>query len=214
MTGWLFLGAAVLLGIERVAYGLIWRYPAAFKAWCAGLPIVRLRNPVAAVRELFLVCKVLQIVVFAVWVYLHGGSLRPHTGRPFALAAGILAIAVGQALNLGVFLRLGTIGVFYGRRFGYDVPWCGTFPFSRLSHPQYVGTVLSIWGLFLVLRFPHADWYLLPALETAYYTLGARFERDEAFSSGDALRVRTNPPATASVPTTQGTAPASRLTLT
>jgi len=53
---------------------------------------------------------------------------------------------------------------------------CRAFPFSLLSHPQYVGTVLTIWGAFLLLRFPHDDWYALPVLETIYYTAGAWFE--------------------------------------
>jgi len=44
------------------------------------------------------------------------------------------------------------------------------------KHPQYAGTLLSIWGFFLVVRFPHDDWYLLPILETGYYTLSAYFE--------------------------------------
>jgi hypothetical protein len=30
---------------------------------------------------------------------------------------------------------------------------------------------------FLIMRFPHADWYLLPAIETVYYVLGAYCEQ-------------------------------------
>jgi hypothetical protein len=80
-------------------------------------------------------------------------------------------------LNMSVFYRLGKVGVFYGRQLGYEIPWCRAFPFSLLRHPQYVGTLLSIWGFFLVMRFPHNDWYLLPTLETVYYVLGAYFEQ-------------------------------------
>ena len=69
------------------------------------------------------------------------------------------------------------VGAFYGERFGYEVPWCRKFPFSWFKHPQYTGALLSIWGFFLVMRFPHDDWYMLPALETVYYVLGAYFER-------------------------------------
>jgi methylene-fatty-acyl-phospholipid synthase len=85
-------------------------------------------------------------------------------------------IVAGQILNCGVFYRLGKVGVFYGSRLGYDMPWSRAFPFSWLKHPQYVGTVWSIWGFFVIMRFPHPDWYLLPALETVYYLLGAHFE--------------------------------------
>lgn len=49
-----------------------------------------------------------------------------------------------------------------------------------MRHPQYVGAVLSIWGFFILLRYPEPDdWVTLPLLETAYYALGARFEGDE-----------------------------------
>jgi phosphatidyl-N-methylethanolamine N-methyltransferase len=180
MTWWLFIAAGFLLGIERIAYALIWRYPERFRAWCVASVAGRFREPVDTVRDIFLICKVLQIALFAAWIYLHNdGSLWPSGGGLLATAAGAVAIVVGQALNVGVFLRLGTTGVFYGSRFGCDVAWCRGFPFSIVSHPQYVGTVLSIWGLFLIMRFPHPDWYLLPALETVYYGLGARFEQDE-----------------------------------
>jgi methylene-fatty-acyl-phospholipid synthase len=76
-----------------------------------------------------------------------------------------------------VFRRLGEVGVFYGNRFGYDVPWSEQFPFSVLKHPQYVGATLSIWGFFLMMRFPHNDWLMLPSLETVYYILGSYFEQ-------------------------------------
>jgi protein-S-isoprenylcysteine O-methyltransferase Ste14 len=57
------------------------------------------------------------------------------------------------------------------------VPWCQGFPYSLFKHPQYVGTLLSIWGFFLLMAFPHDGWYLIPMLETVYYTGGAYFEQ-------------------------------------
>ena len=91
--------------------------------------------------------------------------------------AGAILIVVGQILNFSVFHRLGKIGVFYGNKFGYEVPWHREFPFSLLKHPQYVGALFSIWGFFLVTRFPHDDWFMLPVLETVYYVLGIHFEQ-------------------------------------
>jgi len=87
-----------------------------------------------------------------------------------------LLILIGQTLNFGVFYRLGLIGVFYGNRFGYEIPWCRKFPFSLVDHPQYCGAAISIWGFFLAMRYPFSDWYLLPALETVYFSLGAQLE--------------------------------------
>jgi methylene-fatty-acyl-phospholipid synthase len=174
----LFVAAALLLAIERIAYVVITRHPAAFLAWCS-LPIVRrLGRPLDVVRALFVTFKIIQAAVFAVWIDRHGGGdLRPLDAGWPPLAAGAILIVAGQLLNVGVFFRLGRAGVFYGRSLGHDVPRCSAFPFSVFSHPQYVGTVLSIWGLFLITRFPQRDWLVLPALETAYYALGARFER-------------------------------------
>jgi methylene-fatty-acyl-phospholipid synthase len=176
MTWRLFVCAAVLLSLERIAYVLIWRHPERFGAWCARSAGGGQGPPVERVRALFFVFKAIQAAVFAGWISAHGGAAPASAGLP-AVAAGIALVAAGQVLNLGVFARLGTTGVFYGNRFGCDVPWCRAFPFSVLSHPQYVGTVLSIWGLFLMTRYPYSDWYLLPALETGYYWVGARLER-------------------------------------
>ena len=129
-------------------------------------------------RFLFYGFKILQFTVFIGWCYFHGnGSLTPFSGDLWSLAPGVVLIVGGQTLNLSVFYRLGKVGVFYGDKFGYHVPWCHRFPFSLFKHPQYAGTLLSIWGFFLVMRFPHDDWYLLPLLETGYYTLGAYLER-------------------------------------
>jgi methylene-fatty-acyl-phospholipid synthase len=117
--------------------------------------------------------------VFISWCLVFGrGSLWPIEADAGVVALAVAAMLAGQALNVGVFVRLGQVGVFYGNKFGYRVPWCCGFPFSLCADPQYVGTVLSIWGFFLVMRFPHGDWFILPTLETVYYALGARLERE------------------------------------
>lgn len=169
--------SALLLALERACYVWAWRAPEAFRASCAG-PGGFAARPTDALRVLFVGFKAIQVAVFTWWCLAHGGAAAwPPDAPVWALAAGALLIAAGQALNAGVFLRLGSVGVFYGNRFGDDVPWCDTFPFSVTAHPQYVGTVLTIWGVFLLLRFPHDDWIALPLLETAYYVIGARLER-------------------------------------
>ena len=89
---------------------------------------------------------------------------------------GGVLIALGQLLNLGMFVQLGKIGVFYGNKLCYQVPRCQGFPFSLLRHPQYVGAVLSVWGFFMTTRFPYDDWFILPVLQTGYYVLGAYLE--------------------------------------
>jgi methylene-fatty-acyl-phospholipid synthase len=175
VTLWVFLCAAALLSVERICYLWIWRAPDDFRVFSTR---VRIGDPVDALRWLFYCFKVLQGAVFGGWCFVFGdGSILPLAGSVSSVATGAALIAGGQILNIGVFYRLGKVGVFYGDKFGYAVPWCQKFPFSLLDHPQYVGTLLSIWGFFFVMRFPHDDWYLLPALETVYYILGAYFER-------------------------------------
>jgi methylene-fatty-acyl-phospholipid synthase len=167
------VGAAALLSLERLFYVGIVHTPERFRAWFArGLAIA---DPVSAVERLFCGFKLLQLLVFAWWCYAFGGGPEPERVNA-ATVLGLVAIAAGQGLNASVFYRLGRVGAFYGAQFGRAVPWSQAFPFSVFKHPQYVGTVTSIWGLFLVARFPAADWWVLPAIETVYYTVGARLE--------------------------------------
>ena len=169
--------AAALLSVEPICYVWIYRSPGAFRELCAGAPVLS-SEPTDALRTLFIGFKVFQISVFAWWCLVHsGGTLWPINAPAWAVGVGAALIAAGQTLNIGVFRRLGHTGVFYGNRFGYEVPWCESFPYTVAAHPQYVGSVLAIWGVFLILRFPHGDWLFLPVLESGYYALLARFER-------------------------------------
>lgn len=171
--------AALLLSLERVAYALVCHDPAAFRRWCSRPPVSRLGSPVDVVAWLFGGFKLLQLSVFAGWHLWYGdGSLLPHSREPWVLGSGALLVVLGQALNLSVFRRLGKAGVFYGNRLGGGAPWCTAFPFTWFDHPQYVGTVLAIWGLFVLFRFPAPDWIVLPVIETVYYALGAWAEHE------------------------------------
>ena len=57
----------------------------------------------------------------------------------------MLLLAVGQALNSGVYNSLGVVGTYYGVRFGYSVPWVTGFPYNLgISDPQYWGAILTV----------------------------------------------------------------------
>jgi phosphatidyl-N-methylethanolamine N-methyltransferase len=169
--------AAVLLALERVCYIAVWREPARFRKAVAGW-VGPAAEPVGALARLFVAFKVVQAAVFLGWCLYFGGQLLPPDASLPALAAGSLLSVAGQVLNAAVFVRLGVTGVFYGNRFGHAVHWRYGFPFSWTRHPQYMGTVATIWGVFLALRFPNPDWIVLPVLETAYYVVGAFLEDD------------------------------------
>jgi len=178
VSPWIFLAAAVLLSFERICYLWIWCEPERFRDWCAKPALAGIAaEPIDVLELLFWVFKALQGGVFISWCFIHGsGSLLPASPTLFNLGLGGALIGIGQMLNVSVFHRLGKIGVFYGNKLGYKIPWSRKFPFSCLKHPQYIGALLSIWGFFLVTRFPHDDWCLIPILETVYYALGAHFE--------------------------------------
>ena len=174
----MFLIAAVLLSLERIAYIWAWHYPESFRRFCERDLRGLLDEPVTALRRLFYFFKALQISVFLAWCYHFGnGSLIFARESVLPVAVGVILVIAGQMLNIGVFYRLGTVGIFYGNRFGHELPWCDEFPFSLLNHPQYTGALISIWGFFIATCYPRPDWFLLPLLETVYYCLGALLEQ-------------------------------------
>lgn len=177
MTTTLLIVSAALLALERVTYAAIWHRPHAFAVWVTRHARAPYTDPVQAVRGLFVGFKAVQVVVFATWVAVHGLAW-PLGGGPVGALAGVTLVGAGQTLNAGVFRALGTAGVFYGNRFGRQIPWSRGFPFSLVAHPQYLGATLTIWGVFLLVRYPGADWWLLPAVETLYYLAAVRLERD------------------------------------
>lgn len=178
MTLWSVLIAAGALSLERVWYAWVWHHPDSFRRFCSKPLLAAFGEPVDVLRNCFVCFKMLQLAVFFGWCYLHGNGavIPPGEDGPWIAAGGAL-IAIGQVLNVGVFVQLGTIGVFYGNRLGYQVPWCRSFPFSLMPHPQYVGAILSIWGFFMTTRFPYDDWFILPLLQTAQYAVGAYLEQ-------------------------------------
>jgi methylene-fatty-acyl-phospholipid synthase len=185
---WLLAGAALLLSLERVCYVFIARQPERFRRLCRRPTAARCGEPVAIVRKLLYAFKVVQGSVFATWCLVYGqGRPWPAEPDPVVLGAAALLVVAGQILNWSVFYRLGNVGVFYGDRLGYQVPWCHGFPFSLFAHPQYIGAVLTIWGFFLGMRYPHDDWLVLPTLETIYYAVGAQLEPEQPPSPPRAL---------------------------
>ncbi len=172
------LVAALLLALERVSYVLVWHYPDTFERLCRQGRVFGIRDPVNALHVLFAGFKSIQVGVFVAWWSLFDGHFPPLPTAPTGLLlAGAALVVAGQVLNFSVFWRLGRIGVFYGNRLGHRVPLVTGFPFSIVPHPQYTGTLVSIWGLFLIMRYPNPDWILLPLIETVYYLAAMRLER-------------------------------------
>ena len=57
----------------------------------------------------------------------------------------IVLLIMGQALNSGVYKSLGTVGTYYGNRFGDPPAWATGFPYNLgISDPQYWGSLLTV----------------------------------------------------------------------
>jgi phosphate transport system substrate-binding protein len=158
MTLWLLLVAAALLSLERLCYVYVSRAPERFRRFCQRPVVASSGEPVEVLQRLFYGFKAIQFAVFLGWCYVHGqGSLSPTGSSILPLGIGSALIAFGQMLNYVVFYRLGKVGVFYGNKLGYDIPWSRAFPFSWLRHPQYVGTICSMCAEDFMSRRPHID---------------------------------------------------------
>jgi methylene-fatty-acyl-phospholipid synthase len=166
-----------LLALERLTYAWAWNRPAAFARHASETSWLP-DDPVLALRRLFRMFKVVQVGVLVAWCQWFAGDWLPSPSAPLPwLLFGLALVGLGQVLNVGVMVRLGTEGVFYGNRFGRNVPWVTGFPFSIAPHPQYLGALMSVWGAMLAMRFPNPDWVVLPLVSMVYYALGARLER-------------------------------------
>lgn len=178
MTLWSLLIAAGALSLERFWYAWVCHHPESFRRFCSKPVVALFGEPVNVLRNFFFCFKTLQLSIFFGWCYLYGeGTIIPPGEDGLWIGMGSVLIAIGQVLNVGVFLQLGKIGIFYGNELGYHIPRCQDFPFSLLRHPQYVGAVLSIWGFFMTTRFPYDDWFILPILQTGQYAIGAYLEQ-------------------------------------
>lgn len=96
----------------------------------------------------------MQFAAVALWVACSLPRGLCVDARRIGLAQWLLALALagyGQSLNAGIFAAIGKVGVYYGFKLGHRVPWVTGWPFDTVSHPQYVGSVLTVWALVALL---------------------------------------------------------------
>eukprot|EP00887_Chlorella_sp_A99_P005383 scaffold1.g5383.t1 len=142
LSNWAVLAA---LAAPHLLYAYIWFYS---KQWHAAFKSYA--------------CEVFEWVAWAlkgvqfsavVWWYLlrSPGGVDPLAIPPFAAGLGVL--------NVGIFNAIGHAGVYYGFKLGHTIPW-------------YVGSVLSVWGLaVLVWSQAPAGLGWLAAYWTALYVI-------------------------------------------
>eukprot|EP00808_Paulinella_micropora_P001253 g50305.t1 len=122
--------------------------------------------------------KVLQLASVFLYVWDAGVAVDPLQAGAVRWFLGLACFVVGQLFNLATYKALGRAGVYYGTRLGHNIPWVKGFPFSVLSHPQYKGSALSIWGVAVILA-PAAglpEFYLVAIFGTMLYGISAYIE--------------------------------------
>lgn len=115
-----------------VMYTFAWVFP---ETWTLTVAKALDQHPSDAVAT---VCYFSKIAQGIMTLYCADFSSFPLS----ALAFAAVCIGIGQYLNFKVYQLLQHDGIFYGCRFGLDVPWVHDFPYSHIRDPQYVQCLL------------------------------------------------------------------------
>jgi methylene-fatty-acyl-phospholipid synthase len=129
-------------------------------------------DPVEAMYRLAWALKAIQFTSYGIYLLSLGPlELSNITFIRFLLFAALFGY--GQLLNAAVFKTIKKDGTYYGCRLGKKIQWVEGFPFNQVPHPQYVGSVLSFWGMaFLFYNAEHhVSLFAVAVLMTVYYTI-------------------------------------------
>lgn len=137
----------VITSLSHILYYLIWNYPYDFIFFAYDCRV----TPVTLMSSLSYIQKIFQFL-FIIYYSFTNDTLIPYFENLNIL--NILLIGIGQTLNLSVYYKLGTKGVYYGNKFGLELPYITTFPYNiGIKNPQYVGCILTLCGLYPLISF-------------------------------------------------------------
>lgn len=139
--------------VPHLLYAFVWKFPKTFQA-----VIGKNTDPVTAFEAIAVILKLLQFLSFGMWyTYSFKWQWSADSILDYVrILLGAIFLLVGQLLNVAVFKALGSAGVYYGVKFGRKIPWCTRFPFNLgIRDPQYVGSVITFWGIALLLYTSH-----------------------------------------------------------
>ena len=86
-----------------------------------------------------------------------------------------IIIMVGQLLNFSVYYTLGLEGVYYGSLYNKNLPIIHGWPFNVCKDPQYVGAVLTLYGIFLF--FPYFEIFVNTVYGILWFITTAYIEK-------------------------------------
>lgn len=144
-----------ILSISHIIYYIIWHFPEKYIQICSN-PCI---HPVDLTFAFVMIGKVVQFVTCLSWYFYINdfflGENPEFPVSPAKLISGGFLICCGQWLNTAVWNTLGINGVCYGFKLGRSVPWITGFPFNiGVANPQYVGSVLTNFGIISILVNP------------------------------------------------------------
>ena len=180
-----FMFASSLLAIERICYTIIWLYPHKVEIYITKFKGKGLNKNtdtiIDSIYKLFLINKVFQLLGYVLIYSLHP-SINFQNMTLFQFVVGSIFSLVGQFLNVSTYLAIGKVGVYYGYKFGFHVPWCNGFPFNVItSHPQYLGSTLTSYGLIFMTMTEHHSkegWLMLGHMQALQYLYMAYVEHN------------------------------------
>jgi len=151
----------IITSLSHILYYVIWNYPTDFVNFSQELKL----SPFKLMSNVAYIQKILQIL------FIYSYSINNNTIIPYLenLNVGnIMLIGIGQTLNLSVYYKLGIRGVYYGNKFGLELPYITTFPYNiRINNPQYIGCILTLCGLYPLISFE----YLIYSSSLYYFTM-------------------------------------------
>jgi len=154
------LATVVITSLPHWYYAWIWTNP---KAWIGVSKKLSSDHPSDVMSHVAHVIKIVQFATLTMFYISLGIPTIDeliNNGLVWRVL-GVLFFIAGQVLNVGVYNAIGSYGVYYGCRLGKTIPWCDGFPYSHVPHPQYVGAVLSFWGMGLVAHTPLHNAFLV-----------------------------------------------------
>jgi methylene-fatty-acyl-phospholipid synthase len=165
-----------IMSIPHIYYFWIWVNPSAFTRTTRAL---NQKDPVAFLANSATLIKFLQFGMGIFWSMNHGVIPNPMDNMKTLVLGGVFFL-IGQILNIAVYQTLGRNGVYYGSRLGQPCPWVTGFPFNTVPHPQYVGSVLTLWGLTILFATDShisSGLITLQLIWTAYYFITGVYEQ-------------------------------------
>ena len=165
------------LSVPHWLYAFVWTRSKAFERFV--FEYIGIVSPVTVFSTTAHCLKVWQFLSLSAW-YLGKGpflGLGDRSVPQLVIALGLLAF--GQLLNISMMKAIGTNGVYYGVRLHRPVPWCTDFPFNTFRHPQYLGSVASLWGILLLIATPQhaaAGIFQVGVMHSAMYAITGYIE--------------------------------------